>query len=288
MAFAWGMFALQRSTLPCGCAPLLLHMVLEKWVENGGFNPEHMAEANYSCSTAILLACCIQTLWLNDMESMGIGLIVRQHAKHCLDRYLPFLQLIKYVHSLLEFERQSFTPVCRAYCMIIGNYDGHLAYATDPPFCTAYALDFVDKDDPATMTFRNQENHPVSFTGDGLIICQLLAWDCPECKYERTTHNGCLLIPRGVQFTKELFPEIVVLQNHTAPYRDPKTGKEAPFITMGPFSSKDTLFPGVTGDLELYTTEEVMSLRSAGILKSSSGASLSLSKLSLLTSLAQI
>ena len=31
------------------------HAVLEKWVENGGFNPEHMADADYSCSTAILL-----------------------------------------------------------------------------------------------------------------------------------------------------------------------------------------------------------------------------------------
>ena len=58
--------------------------------------------------------------------------------------------------------------------MIIGNYGGHLAYAMDPPFCMAYALDFINMDDPATMTFRNQENHPVSFTGDGLIICQLL------------------------------------------------------------------------------------------------------------------
>ena len=59
----------------------------------------------------------------------------------------------------------------------------------DPPFYMAYALDFIDKNDPATMTFRNQENHPVSFTRDGLIICQLLVWDCLECMYERTNCN---------------------------------------------------------------------------------------------------
>ena len=121
-----------------------------------------------------------------------------------------------------------------------------------------------------------------------MIIHQLLVWDCPECDYERTICNRCLLIPRGVQFTKELFPQIVILRNHAAPHHDPKTGKETPFITVGPFSSKDMLFPGITRDLELYTTEEVMSLRSTGILKSSSGASLSLSKLSSFTSLAQI
>ena len=45
--------------------------------------------------------------------------------------------------------------------MIIGNYGGHLAYATDPPFCVAYPLDFVNKKDPAAMTFRTHDNHPV-------------------------------------------------------------------------------------------------------------------------------
>ena len=92
--------------------------------------------------------------------------------------------------------------------------------------------------------------------------------------------EGCSLV--GSYF------QIVIPQNHAAPYCDPITGKEAPFITMGPFSSMDMLFPGIAGDLELYTTEEVMHLRSAGVVKSSSGASLSLSKLSSLASLAQI
>ena len=101
--------------------------------------------------------------------------------------------------------------------MIIGNYGGHLAYAMDPSFCMAYALDFIDKNDPAAMTFRNQENHPVAFTGEGLIMCQLLVQDCPEHEYGRTTCNRCLLIPRGVQFSKELFPQIVVPQNHCCP-----------------------------------------------------------------------
>ena len=272
------------------CTTLQMHTVslrvLEKWVEKWELNPENMAEANYSHSMAILLALYPDTQ-LNDIESMGIGLIVCQ-CRATLGQVSSIPQLIKYVHTLLEFEREFITPVCRMYCMIIGNYGGHLAYATDPPFCTAYALNFILKNDPAVMTFRNQENHPVSFTGDGLIICQLLACDCMEGEYERTTRNACLLIPRGMQFTKELFPDIIVLQNHAAPYHDPKTGNEAPFITMGPLSSKDTLLPGITGDLELYMTEEVICLRSTGILKSSSGASLSLSNLSSLAPLAQI
>ena len=54
MVFAWGTYALQRSRLPCGCAPCLL-AILEKWVEDGKFNPEQMAESDYSHSTAILV-----------------------------------------------------------------------------------------------------------------------------------------------------------------------------------------------------------------------------------------
>ena len=222
MAFAWGDAHFAKICTTLQMRTVLL-VILEKWVENGSFNPEHMAEADYSHSTAILLALYPDAL-LNDLESMGIKLIVHQHGTP-LGQVSSIPQLIKYIHSLLEFERQSFTPVHRMYCMIIGNYGGHLAYTMDPPFCMAYASGFVDKNDPAVMKFRNQENHPVSFTRDGLIICQLLVQDCPECKYERITHNRCLLIPRGMQFTKELFLQIVVPWNHAAPYHDPKTGR---------------------------------------------------------------
>ena len=95
----------------------------------------------------------------------------------------------------------------------------------------------------------------------------------PEYEYTLATHNGHLLIPRGVQFPEDLYPEIVISRNHAEQYHDPKTGKEAPFMTIGPFASRDMLFCGVAGDLELYTTEEVITLRNAGIFKSSSSTS---------------
>ena len=100
------------------------------------------------------------------------------------------------------------------FCTIMGNYGGHMAFATDPPFCVAYPLEFILKKDPAQMTFRNQQNHPVSCTADGLLVHQLLVRDCPECEYALATCNGCLLIPRGMQFPKDLFPEIVIPRNH--------------------------------------------------------------------------
>ena len=126
------------------------------------------------------------------------------------------------------------------------------------------------------MTFRNQQNHPVSFTADGLLVHQLLAQDCTECEYTMTTCDGSLLIPRGMQFPKDLFPEIVVPHNHVAPYHDPITGKEATFVIVGPFARRDTLLHGIASDLELYSTEEFITLRNAGMFKSASSASQSL------------
>ena len=187
----------------------------------------------------------------------------------------------------MEAEGRSSEPVCRTICTIVGNYGGHLAFAMDPPFCMAYPSHFVNTEDPAQMTFRSQQNHPVSFTRDCLMVHQLLAQDCPECKYMMDGCHSHLLIPRGMQFAEDLFPQILVPHNHATPYHDPKTGEEAPFITIGPFTSKDTLFQGVAGDLELYTAEEVITLRNVGIFKSSSSASQSTLKLPPLTSLGQ-
>ena len=75
-------------------------------------------------------------------------------------------------------------------------------------------------------------------------------------------------------------------RNHATPYRDPKTGEDAPFITIGPFASRDMLFCGTTRDLELYTAEEVITLKNMGIFKSSSTIKSS-PKLPSLTSLGQ-
>ena len=260
--------------------------LLEKLVANGGFNPECKADGDYSISTAILLTLTPDAQ-LKDIESMGIRLVVRQ-CRAPLAPISSVAKLISYVHDMLKFKRVAFSPQVRMFCMIIGNYSGHMAYATKPLFCVAYPLEFVDKKDPATMTFRNVYNHPVAFMGMEMIVHQLLTWDCPEHEYVRANCNGCLIIPRGVQFGKELFPEIVLLWNHAASYCDPNTGKEGPFVTVGPFSSMDILFLGVAGDLQLYTTKEVVHLRSLGVVKPSSAPSLSISTLSSLTSLAQI
>ena len=226
-----------------------------------------MAEGDYSHSTAILIVLN-PNVQGTALENTNIGLVVCQH-KAPVGQIGTILNLIKYTCSLMEAEQQSSEPMRRMICTIVGNYGGYMVFAMDPPFCTTYPLCFADTDDPTKMTFRNQQNHPVSFTGDGLMVCQLLMQDCPEHEYTMDTCHGYLLVPRGMQFSPDLF-QIVVPCNHVTLYHDPKTGEEAPFVTIGPFTSKDMPFCSIARDLELYTTEEVIILRNPGIFKSSS------------------
>ena len=114
---------------------------------------------------------------------MSVGIVVCWH-KTPVGQISTILKLIKYAHSLMEVEGQSSEPMhIGSICTIMDNYGGHMALAMDPPFCMDYPLCFVDTEDPAQMTFRSQQNHPVSFTRDCLMVHQLLAQDCPECEY---------------------------------------------------------------------------------------------------------
>ena len=88
--------------------------------------------------------------------------------------------------------------------MIIGNYGGDMAYATKPLFCVAYLLEFINKD-PAAMTFRNPDNHPVVFMGKEMIVCQLLVRDCPEYEYVKASRNRHLLFLEACNLVRSYF-----------------------------------------------------------------------------------
>ena len=96
--------------------------VLEKWIEGGSFNPERMAEGDYSHSTAILIVLN-PNVQGTALESACIGLIVHQ-CMAPVGKIAKVINLIKYAHSLMEVEGQSSEPVHRAICTIVGNYGG--------------------------------------------------------------------------------------------------------------------------------------------------------------------
>ena len=152
-------------------------------------------------------------------------------------------RLIAFIRSQLKGDRVASPDTRKVHCMIIGDYGGPLGFATKPPFCTAYPLSFSDRVDPARMTFWHPPNHPWSFTIDTLLVHQLLARDCSLREYALDKHSRRMLIPRGVQFSINLIPEIVASSRfHAAPILQSPGQEWRPHSSLWVPSQAQTLY----------------------------------------------
>ena len=233
------------------------------YVEDGAFNPDQLAPHHCSQMTAILIAF-LPGRHLQDIETVGIGCVIHRSGAPVGDAS-SVGKVLKSIWCVLQSEGDKQHPHRRAYMMLITNYGGHMAFATEPPYCVAYAAEYRDKD-PFKMTPRDSENHWYFTVSDKMVVRRLLSipnWDPSE---KKRIKGGRLLIPRGVQYGPRLFPELVVPCNHAGPPNDPATGQDALLRTVGSFREVDPIFPGFPGDLALFTAEEVTQLKEMGIL----------------------
>ena len=53
--------------------------------------------------------------------------------------------------------------------VLIGNYGGHMAFATDPPYCVAYSVDYKTND-PSQMTPRHTQNLMYAMVTSNMIV----------------------------------------------------------------------------------------------------------------------
>ena len=236
-----------------------------RYVADGSFNPDHLAPHCCSQTTAILIAL-LPDRHLQDIESVGIGCVIRRFGTSLGD-VSSVHTFIDSVRAVLKTEAEKHRPHRRAYMMLIGNYGGYMGFATEPPYCVAYAVEYRDKD-PSRMTPHEPVNHSYAMVSDKMIVRRLLSmpnWDPSERKHIK---GGRLLIPRGVHFDPKLFPELVVPHNHAGPLVDSAMGHDAPLRTVGSFRAVDPIFPGFPGDLALFTAEEVAKLKELGVLTS--------------------
>ena len=234
-----------------------------RYIADGAFNPDHMAPHCCSQTTAILIAF-LPDQHLQDIESVGIGCVIRRLGAPLGDAS-SIGTVINSIWTVLKSEADKQRLHRRAYMMLLGNYGGHMAFTTEPPYCVAYATEYRDKD-PSKLTPRKPANHSYAMVSDKMIVRRLLSmpnWDPSERKRIK---GGRLLIPRGVQYGPKLFPELVVPRNHAGPLVDSATGHDASFQTIGSFQSVDPIFPGFPGDLALFTAKEVAQLKELGVL----------------------
>ena len=141
---------------------------LERWIESRKFNPNRKAEDEYSCSMGILVILNPNHQGTG-LKCMSVGLIF-QWCNGNVGQIEDIPKLIAHTRSQLQ---ESKSP--QTFCIIVGDYEGSMGFATDPPFCTTYPLSFANKDDPVRMTFWNPQNQPASFGADILLVHQLLA-----------------------------------------------------------------------------------------------------------------
>ena len=147
------------------------------YVEDRFFNPDHLAPHCCSQTMAILLAF-VPDWHLEDIENIGIGSVIRRRGNPLGD-ISSISSMIESIHSVLKTEGKKDRPKHRAYMMLIGNYGGHMAFATDPPYCVAYAADYQNKD-PSKMMPRKTLNHAYAMVTNNMMVRRLLSllnWD---------------------------------------------------------------------------------------------------------------
>ena len=147
---------------------------------------------------AILLAFILDPC-LTDIECMGIGNVIRQCGSP-LGGMCSIDTVISHICVVLATKCTKLAPKYRAYMMLIGNYGGHMAFATDPPYCIVYAAEYKHPDDPSRMTFCKPSNHGFVMTASNMVVQRFLSmvnWNPADRKLMT---GRCLLILRGMQF----------------------------------------------------------------------------------------
>ena len=84
--------------------------------------------------------------------------------------------VISHICSVLAIEHDKPAPKHRAYMMLIGNYGGHMAFATDPLYCVAYAAEYKHTNDPSKMTFCNPSNHGFTMVASNMVVGGYCLW----------------------------------------------------------------------------------------------------------------
>ena len=203
------------------------------FIVDGAFNPDHLAPHCCSQTTAILIAF-LPGRHLLDIENVGISCVIRRSGAPIGDAS-SVCTVLNSIRSVLKSEADKQHPHRRAYMMLIANYGGHMAFATEPPYCVAYAAEYWDKD-PSKMTcLASLKNHWYVMVSEKMIVRRLLSmpnWDPSE---KKRIKGGRLLILWGEQYGPKLFPELVVLCNHAGLLIDSATEHDAPLQTVGSF-----------------------------------------------------
>ena len=78
--------------------------------------------------------------------------------------------VISHIRTVLAIKHDKPAPKHRVYMILIGNYGGHMAFTTDPPYCVTYAVEYKHTDDPSRMMFCKPSNHGFMMTASNMVV----------------------------------------------------------------------------------------------------------------------
>ena len=205
-------FAEIQTTIKMHVVPICTFL---QFIKLGRFNADNLPLEGYSHTMAILLAFIPDTC-LMDMEHMGISSMI-QRCGSPLGDISSIPVVMDSIRRVLDSEHKKSPLKCRAYMMLIGNYGGHIAFATDPPYCVAYAADYKNTNDPSKMMPCEPLNHAYAMVTGNMVVRRLLSVPNWEPAERKLTVGGHLLILRGMHFDSGLFLDLVILHNCAGP-----------------------------------------------------------------------
>ena len=173
-------FAEIQTTIKMHVVPVCTFL---RFVDQGSFSADNLPLDGYSHTTAILLAF-IPNMHLMDIEHVAIGNVIRRHGAP-LGNISSISVVMDSIRSVLASECKKSPLKHRAYMMLIGNYGRHMALATDPPYCVAYATDYKNTSDPSKMTPREPLNLAYAMVTGNMVVRRLLSvpnWEPGERK----------------------------------------------------------------------------------------------------------
>ena len=183
-----------------------------QYVKQGSFNAGNLPLDGYSHTTAILLAF-LPDQHLEDIERIGIGSVIWRHRSPLGD-ISSLNMVIKFICSILTTEQHKSPLKCRASMMLIGNYGGHMAFDTNPPYCVVYAADYKNTNDPSKMTPHEPLNHMYAMVSSNMVVRRLLSLPNWEPAERKLTTSGRLLILRVCSLIPVCFLNSHTMQPH--------------------------------------------------------------------------
>ena len=136
------------------------------------------------------------------------------------------------------------------YYLFVDNLSGIMSIPMDPPYCLVYPTSYFKGIKPDHF---DTSNSPVGMCLHRCVCRTTLQFsndDPKECTNYVMSH---LILPRGMQYNKWLYPSILELRNHCGLLIDPTIGEPYPMEVVGDFRAVDPTFKGCHGDSLLFS-----------------------------------